>query len=143
VALQEVAHLVHPRRSFDANDVYCGGSWTAVAPPLVEWFGDAAVKPFVGRAGRFGDEPFRLPFRERHRDLLAVRPALVPIEQEPAAGVRMRHAGLLEEDGTVRRAVGQDERDVGRRLGERSHASTGRDDVRIHDDGVVARVPGR
>ena len=36
VALQQVAHLVHPCRSCGANDVHCCGARTADAPPLVE-----------------------------------------------------------------------------------------------------------
>ena len=142
VALQQVAHLVHPCRSFGADDVHRCGARTADAPPLVEQFGDAAVKPFVGGARWLGDEAFRLSLCERDRDLLTVRPALVPVEQQPATGVRVHHSGLVEEHGSVRRSVGQDQRNVAVGLGERPHALTGRDDVGIGNDRVVVRVPG-
>src|SRR4029079_10225428 len=53
----------------------------------------------------------------------------------------MHRTGFVEQHCTVRSAIGQDQRDIGRSLAERSEALTGGDDVGVDDDRVVARVP--
>ena len=59
------------------------------APPLLEQLGDVAVEALIRMACRLGDEAFSLAACKRGCNLLSVSTALVPVEQQAAAGVRM------------------------------------------------------
>ena len=67
------------------------------APPLVQELGDAAMKSLVGRTGGLGDEAFGPSPSERVRDLLAMAPALVPVQQQTPPRVRVQCAGIVEQ----------------------------------------------
>ena len=99
------------------------------------------MKAFVRRARWLGDEAFSLSLRKRSCDLLAIRPAFIPVEQQSASCVRVHRTGLVEEHDAVPRAVSEDQSNVAGSLGETPQASPGRDDVRISQDCVVVRVP--
>src|SRR5512146_3335041 len=88
------------------------------APPLVEQLGNVAVEALVGMARRLGDEAFGLALRKRSCDLLSVRSSLVPVEQQATASVRMQLPSDVEDGGSRRCSVGEDQRYVASLCGE-------------------------